>query len=195
MLLRVDINSPIDPTTGLIADETRLDKSLPTIRDLADGGARVTIIAHQGDTLDYHNLVTLREHAAKLSDKLGRPVGFIDDVAGPAARERIAGLGDGDILLLDNLRFLTEEVSTFEIGGQADAGGDDRDLSGAQPGPVVRRLRERCLRRRSSQRAVDGGVPGGLAVGRGAAPRGRGGRACRRWPMSLPDHAASCWEA
>ena len=84
VLLRVDINSPIDPTTGLIADETRLDKSLPTIRDLADSGARVTIIAHQGDTLDYHNLVTLREHAAKLSDKLGRPVGFIDDVAGPA---------------------------------------------------------------------------------------------------------------
>ena len=114
VLLRVDINSPIDPTTGLIADETRLDKSLPTIRDLAEGGARVTIIAHQGDTLDYHNLVTLREHAAKLSDKLGRPVGFIDDVAGPAARERIDGLGDGDILLLDNLRFLTEEVSTFE---------------------------------------------------------------------------------
>ena len=114
VLLRVDINSPIDPKTGRIADETRIDKSLPTIRDLADGGARVVIIAHQGDTLDYHNLVSLQEHAAKLSQKLGRPVGFIDDVAGPTARERIAELGDGEILLLDNLRFLTEEVSTFE---------------------------------------------------------------------------------
>lgn len=114
VLLRVDINSPIDPDTGLIADETRIDKSLPTIRDLADGGARVTIIAHQGDTLDYHNLVSLEEHAAKLSEKLGRPVRFIDDVAGPAARAEIAALGDGDVLLLDNLRFLTEEVSTFE---------------------------------------------------------------------------------
>jgi phosphoglycerate kinase len=114
VLLRVDINSPIDPETGLIADETRIDKSLPTVRDLADGGARVVIIAHQGDTLDYHNLVSLREHAVKLSSKLGRPVGFIDDVAGPAARERIVALEDGDILLLDNLRFLTEEVSTFE---------------------------------------------------------------------------------
>jgi phosphoglycerate kinase len=114
VLLRVDINAPIDPVTGLIADETRIDKSLPTIRDLADGGARVTIIAHQGDTLDYHNLVSLEEHASKLADKLGRPIGFIDDVAGPAARDRIAALSKGDILLLDNLRFLTEEVSTFE---------------------------------------------------------------------------------
>jgi phosphoglycerate kinase len=114
VLLRVDINAPIDPVTGLIADETRIDKSLPTIRDLTDGGARVTIIAHQGDTLDYHNLVSLEEHASKLADKLGRPIGFIDDVAGPAARDRIAALSNGDILLLDNLRFLTEEVSTFE---------------------------------------------------------------------------------
>ena len=114
VLLRVDINSPIDPQTGQIADETRIDKSLPTIRDLADGGARVVIIAHQGDTLDYHNLVSLREHSVKLAEKLGRPVSFIDDVAGPAAREAIADLGDGEILLLDNLRFLTEEVSTFE---------------------------------------------------------------------------------
>ncbi len=114
VLLRVDINAPIDPVTGLIADETRIDKSLPTIRDLSDGGARVTIIAHQGDTLDYQNLVSLEEHAGKLADKLGRLVGFIDDVAGPAARDRIAALSNGDILLLDNLRFLTEEVSTFE---------------------------------------------------------------------------------
>lgn len=114
VLLRVDINAPIDPVTGLIADETRIDKSLATIRDLAEGGARLTIIAHQGDTLDYHNLVSLEEHASKLAEKLGRPVGFIDDVAGPAARDRIAALSNGDILLLDNLRFLTEEVSTFE---------------------------------------------------------------------------------
>jgi len=114
VLLRVDINSPLDPDTGLIADENRIDQSLATIRDLADRDARLVIIAHQGDTLDYHNLVGLRQHAARLAVKLGRPVGFIDDVAGPAARERIAALGDGEILLLDNLRYLTEEVSTFE---------------------------------------------------------------------------------
>lgn len=114
VLLRVDINSPIDPQTHRIADDTRIDKSIETIRDLSDGGARLVVIAHQGDTLDYHNLVSLEEHAGKLAHKLSRPVSFIDDVAGPAARARIAALEPGDILLLDNLRFLTEEVSTFE---------------------------------------------------------------------------------
>ncbi len=114
VLLRVDINSPIDPETGRIADDNRLNMSLPTIRHLAEGGARLVIIAHQGDTLDYHNLVSLAEHAVVLTEKLGIAVGFIDDVAGPAARAAIAELGEGEILLLDNLRFLTEEVSTFE---------------------------------------------------------------------------------
>ena len=114
VLLRVDINSPIDSATGSIMDENRIDQSLPTIRDLAERKARLVIIAHQGDTLDYHNLVGLRQHAERLAAKLGRPVGFVDDVAGPEARRRIAALGDGEILLLDNLRYLTEEVSTFE---------------------------------------------------------------------------------
>jgi phosphoglycerate kinase len=114
VLLRVDINSPIDPQTGRIADENRIDQSLPTIRDLADRGARLVVTSHQGDTLDYHNLVGMAEHADRLAAKLDRPVGFVDDVAGPAARERIAALADGEILLLDNLRYLTEEVSTFE---------------------------------------------------------------------------------
>jgi phosphoglycerate kinase len=114
VLLRVDINSPLDQQTGALADFNRIDKSLPTIRDLADRGARLVLIAHQGDTLDYHNLTGLSQHAAALAERLGRPVGFIDDVAGPAARRAIADLGTGEILLLDNLRYLTEEVSTFE---------------------------------------------------------------------------------
>lgn len=114
VLLRPDINSPIDRETGRIADENRLDKSLPTIAYLADAGAKVVIIAHQGDTLDYHNLVSLAEHAEKLTSKLGREVKFIDDVAGPAARIAIQALNNGEILLLENIRILTEEVSTFE---------------------------------------------------------------------------------
>ena len=114
VLLRVDINSPIDRETGKIVDENRLAKSLPTIEDLADAGARLVIIAHQGDTLDYHNLISLREHAEKLTAKLGRKVDFIDDVAGPAARAAIRTLGEGEILLLENIRILTEEVSSFE---------------------------------------------------------------------------------
>ncbi len=114
VLLRVDINSPIDPETKKITNENRIVQSLPTIKELASNGAKLVIIAHQGDTLDYQNLISLREHAEKLSQKLGQEVQFIDDVAGPAAQERIKSLKEGEILLLDNLRFLTEEVSTFE---------------------------------------------------------------------------------
>ena len=115
VLLRVDINSPLDPETKRIGNENRLNKSIPTIADLADAGARLVIIAHQGDILDYHNLITTEEHAGKLSEKLGRPVAFIDDVAGPAARARIADLQDGEILLLDNIRIYGEELSSFEL--------------------------------------------------------------------------------
>lgn len=114
VLLRVDINSPIDRETGEIAGDARIDASLPTIRNLADRGARLVVIAHQGDSLDYHNLVSLEPHSRRLAEKLGRPVGFVDDVAGPEARRRIAELAAGEILLLENLRIYGEELSTFE---------------------------------------------------------------------------------
>jgi len=114
VLLRVDINSPLDPKTKKIVSDIRIKRSLPTIKKLNSAGAKLVIIAHQGDTLDYQNLISLKEHAQILSQKLGKEVQFIDDVAGPAAREKIKKLKSGEILLLDNLRFLTEEVSTFE---------------------------------------------------------------------------------
>jgi phosphoglycerate kinase len=114
VLLRVDINCPIDKQTGQIANDNRIVKSIPTIRDLLDKGARLAIIAHQGDTTDYSSLISLSEHAERLSAALGKPVDFIEDVAGPAAVDKIMMLGDGEALLLDNLRYLTEEVSTFE---------------------------------------------------------------------------------
>ncbi len=114
VLLRVDINSPIDPVTKKIVNENRINKSLPTINYLLHQKAKVAIIAHQGDTLDYHNLIPMAEHAEKLSQKLGRSVKYIDDVCGPAAQEAIKNLKPGEAILLGNLRYLTEEVSTFE---------------------------------------------------------------------------------
>lgn len=113
VLLRVDINSPLDKK-GKIVNDNRIQKSLPTIRDLSDRGAKLCIIAHQGDTTDYDSLIGLGEHAKRLAIALGRPVEFIEDVAGPAAVDKIKSLGEGQILLLDNLRYLTEEASTFE---------------------------------------------------------------------------------
>jgi len=114
VLLRVDINSPIDPNTKKIVNTNRIDKSLPTIEWLLDHGAKLALIAHQGDTLDYQNLIPLAEHAEKLTEKLGRKVDYIDDVCGPAAQEHVENLDEGKGILLGNLRYLCEEISTFE---------------------------------------------------------------------------------
>lgn len=114
VLLRVDINSPIDPVTRRIVDDNRIRRSLPTLRDLLDRGARLGILAHQGDTLDYQNLIPLAEHAERLTALLGRRVDYLDDVCGPAACDRVRQLAPGDAVLLGNLRYLAEEVSGFE---------------------------------------------------------------------------------
>lgn len=114
VLLRIDINSPIDPQTKKIVSENRIKKSLPVIEALLEKKARLVMMAHQGDTLDYENLIPLTEHAQKLSTYLGRSISYIDDPCGPAAREKIRKLRPGEGLLLGNLRYLTEEISTFE---------------------------------------------------------------------------------
>lgn len=114
VLLRVDINSPIDPVTKKIVNENRLKKSIPTIQYLLEHHAKLAIIAHQGDTLDYQNLIPMKEHAEKLSGLLGAKVKYIDDVAGPAAQDAIKTLQPGEAILLGNLRYLCEEISTFE---------------------------------------------------------------------------------
>ena len=59
VLLRPDINSPVDPVSKKIVSDNRIVKPVPVIRELLDGGAAIDIIAHQGDTLDYQNLTDL----------------------------------------------------------------------------------------------------------------------------------------
>ncbi len=113
VIFRVDINSPLDPKTKKLANDNRIRKSAPTVKELVDKGARLVLLAHQGDTEDYQNLISLEQHAERLSLYVGRPVQFVDDVAGPAARERIRALKDGELLLLNNVRYLAEEMSTF----------------------------------------------------------------------------------
>lgn len=113
VLFRPDINSPID-SSGKIVNRNRLEKTVPTLKYLSDGGAKIAIIAHQGDTLDYQNLIPMREHAEILSELSGVKVDYIDDVAGDAAIAAIRNLREGEAILLGNLRYLTEEVSTFE---------------------------------------------------------------------------------
>ena len=114
VLLRVDVNSPIDPQSRRIVNENRIKKSIPTIKYLLDNGAKLAIIAHQGDTLDYQNLMSMKEHAEKLAFHLGRPITYVEDVCGPTAVETVKALKPGEAVFLGNLRYLTEEVSGFE---------------------------------------------------------------------------------
>ena len=113
VIVRLDINSPIDHEPGQLADDNRIRKSVPTVRELSDAGARAVMLAHQGDTEDYRSLVSLAPHAERLAELVGRPVGFVDDIAGPTAIARVEALRPGELLLLNNVRYLTEEVSTF----------------------------------------------------------------------------------
>lgn len=114
VLLRVDINSPIDPTSKRIVNTNRIEKSVPTISYLLEQGAKLAIVAHQGDTLDYQNLMPMQEHTEILSQLLGSNVDYIDDVCGSAAQEKVRSLSPGTAVLLGNLRYLSEEISTFE---------------------------------------------------------------------------------
>jgi phosphoglycerate kinase len=114
VLCRIDINQPVDKAAGKLKDTTRIEACVPTLRELSDKGARLVLLAHQGSDIEYKNFWTTEPHARVLSGLLGKTVRFIDDVCGPAAREAIRSLQSGDILLLDNVRFVSEEQTLFE---------------------------------------------------------------------------------
>ncbi len=110
VLLRIDINSPIDHKTGRIIDNIRLRAHVDTIRELVvERNCSVVLIAHQGRPGD-KDFTDLSQHAEILSKHLGLDVEFVEDVMGPTAREKIRGLKPGEILLLDNVRFVSEEL-------------------------------------------------------------------------------------
>ncbi|MFQ5761991.1 MAG: phosphoglycerate kinase [Candidatus Bathyarchaeia archaeon] len=107
VFVRLDINSPIDPETGNILDDTRIRAAVPTLRDLSS--ARVVVGSHQSRP-GKGDFISLQEHAAILRRYIGKNVRFIEDVTGPAAREAIEKLRNGEVLVLDNLRLCSEEV-------------------------------------------------------------------------------------
>lgn len=115
VLCRVDINQPVDRETGMLRSTARIRACVPTVRELSDKGARTVLLAHQGSDIEYQNFYTTEPHAKVLSELLGREVKFIPDVCGPAALEAVRFLRDGEILLLDNVRFLAEEQTLFEL--------------------------------------------------------------------------------
>src|SRR5665647_1248352 len=104
VLLRVDLNLPME--NGRISDATRIERIVPTIKELVAKGARIVLLAHFGrpkNGPDEAN--SLKPIAAALGEHVGGPVAFAADCIGPVAEEAVAKLRDGDILLLENTRF------------------------------------------------------------------------------------------
>lgn len=109
VLVRIDINSPVDPDDGSILDDTRLRLHSQTIRELSQKGAKVVILAHQSRP-GKSDFTTLEQHAGELSKILNLKVQYTDALFSNSAKEAIADLYPGDILLLENARFFSEET-------------------------------------------------------------------------------------
>ena len=111
MLVRSDLNVPLDDD-GNITDPGRITASVPTLKALSDAGAKVVVTAHLGRPKDGPDpKLSLAPVAAALGEQLGRHVQLAGDVVGTDALARAEGLTDGDILLLENIRFDPRETS------------------------------------------------------------------------------------
>ncbi len=108
VLLRADLNVPMHE--GAITDTTRIERVLPTIRELTEKGAKVILLSHfdrpKGKVVPEMSLAPVGK---RLGELLGRPVAFAADCVGPKAKEAVDALKDGDVLLLENTRFHAEE--------------------------------------------------------------------------------------
>jgi len=118
VLLRSDLNVPLDKSgSGVITDDLRIRASLPVIRKLSDRGARVVIMAHlgrpKGDDFAARAAggPSLRVVAERLGELLGKPVAFASDLVGPSAQATVEGLAEGEVALLENVRFEPAETS------------------------------------------------------------------------------------
>jgi phosphoglycerate kinase len=108
VLLRVDINSPLDPRSGEILDTARIKSYVPTLERLSE--SKVVLLGHQSRP-GKNDFTTLERHAEVLARVIKRKVTYVDDVFGGCAKEGISRLEDGEILVLENVRFCSEEVS------------------------------------------------------------------------------------
>ena len=108
VLVRIDINSPVDPSSGIILDDTRLKLHAQTVKELSNKGAKVVLLAHQSRP-GKKDFTTLSQHAQALSDILNLRVKYADSLFSNAAKEVIKSLKPHEILLLENARFFSEE--------------------------------------------------------------------------------------
>ena len=99
VLIRVDFNSPLDSETKMITDDTRIRRHAKTIKELMDKGGKVVIIAHQGRP-GSHDFSTLQQHSKVLGKILGKPVSYVSDIFGEAAKSEIKKLKRGEALVI-----------------------------------------------------------------------------------------------
>lgn len=117
-IVRVDFNSPIDPITKRLTDDTRIRRHAATIKELMTKKAKVVILAHQGRKGN-SDFSSLKNHAETLSDILGHEVTFIEDIFLKPAQNAIKQLKPGDALVLDNVRGFSEETTKLSADGHA----------------------------------------------------------------------------
>src|SRR5450432_4131176 len=112
VFLRVDYNVPLEEKDGqmVITDDTRIKETLPTLKLLIEQGGKLILTAHLGRPKGRREpSMSLRPIAAKLADLLGRPVAFVDDCIGEKVEKTAGALKEGDVLLLENVRYYNEE--------------------------------------------------------------------------------------
>ena len=114
VILRIDINSSINPENGNLLDDTRIKRHSATVKELSDKKARVIVLAHQSrpGKLDF---VNLEKHGERMSQIINKEIKFIDDIYGEKAIEHINKMKNGEIILLDNVRFDDEEIELSEF--------------------------------------------------------------------------------
>src|SRR6476659_9213737 len=108
VLMRVDFNVPLEGSR--ITDDRRIQQALPTIKNVLDRGGRLILMSHLGRPKGGPEpKFSLRPAATRLGELLKKPVKFADDSIGPAVEKMAGELKDGEVLLLENLRFHKEE--------------------------------------------------------------------------------------
>lgn len=121
VLVRVDINSPIDPETGALKEITKIKRHGETLLELAGKNARVVVLSHQGREGE-SDFISLKRHAEIASEMLGVEVGYVDDIYGNKAISAIKRLKPSEILFLENVRFASEETKVKDVKEQLKTG-------------------------------------------------------------------------
>lgn len=109
VLLRIDINTPMDTKSGELLDDRRFRSHKETIEELIEKKANIVLLAHQGRPGD-SDFTTLEKHAGKLAEIIGHDIEYVDGIFSSFVLKKIRDMNPGDIILLENVRFYSEEV-------------------------------------------------------------------------------------